>query len=45
MFEQGVKLDRIEVISDSIEGIAETAQRLSKSVDYVFTSGGIGKHN
>lgn len=42
LFERGVRLSRIEVISDDIEEIAASVKRLSDAYDYVFTSGGIG---
>lgn len=42
MFERGVKVERIEVIPDSVEVIADSVRRLSASYDYVCTSGGVG---
>ncbi len=42
LFERGVRLSRIETISDDIETIATSVKYLSNHFDYVFTSGGIG---
>jgi molybdenum cofactor synthesis domain-containing protein len=42
LFERGVRLSRIEVVSDDIDEIATSARRLSGTYDHVFTSGGIG---
>eukprot|EP00474_Spongospora_subterranea_P009542 CRZ10000.1 hypothetical protein [Spongospora subterranea] len=42
LFENGVRLTRIETIPDLAEDIIQTVSKLSSSVDYVFTSGGIG---
>lgn len=41
-FVLGIDLKRIEVIPDDEETIAESAQRLSRTYDWVVTSGGIG---
>ncbi|MHA7836477.1 MAG: competence/damage-inducible protein A [bacterium] len=38
----GVDLERILTIPDSVETIAAEAQSMSRTFDYVFTSGGIG---
>ena len=38
----GIELKRVEVVPDDVADIAETVLRLSRSFDYVFTSGGIG---
>ena len=40
--ELGVDLERILVIPDIVEIIAEETRRFSANYDYVFTSGGIG---
>jgi molybdenum cofactor synthesis domain-containing protein len=42
LFEQGVRLTRIEVIPDDIDKIASCVRQMSKESDFVFTSGGIG---
>ncbi|MCA9508138.1 MAG: competence/damage-inducible protein A [Myxococcales bacterium] len=42
MFERGVKVERIEVIPDQLEAIADTVKRFSSLYDYVCTSGGVG---
>jgi len=42
LFQKGVRLQRVEVIPDDVDGIVEAARRLSQRFDYVFTSGGIG---
>ncbi len=42
LFDCGVKLLRIETISDDVDEIASCLQRMSKLAQYVFTSGGIG---
>lgn len=42
LFDVGVELKRIEVISDEEDEIIEAARRLSRTYDVVFTSGGIG---
>ena len=42
LFERGVKLSRLEVISDDIDEIGRCLKRMSVTSDYVFTSGGIG---
>ncbi|WFD03014.1 hypothetical protein MOBT1_001703 [Malassezia obtusa] len=41
-FELGIELRRTEVIPDDADTIAEAAQRLSRTHDWVVTSGGIG---
>ena len=38
----GVSLRRIEVVPDEVEIIAEVVARMSRTYDFVFTSGGIG---
>lgn len=43
LFELGIDLKRVEIISDDYEAIADTVRRLSNQHDLVFTSGGIGK--
>lgn len=45
MFSQGVDLVRVEVITDDVDDIMATVQRMSDLVGpdgFVFTSGGIG---
>jgi len=42
LFDIGVELKRIEVISDDRDDIAETVRSMSAKYDLVFTSGGIG---
>lgn len=42
LFERGVDLKRVEVISDEISDIVQSIQRNSPQVDLLFTSGGIG---
>ncbi len=42
LFERGVRLLRIETVSDDIDEIGQTVRKLSGLADYVFTSGGIG---
>lgn len=42
MFEQGVDLERVVVIPDDIDTIANHVRQLSDAYSYVFTSGGIG---
>mmetsp|Transcript_12081 Transcript_12081/g.32512 ORF Transcript_12081/g.32512 Transcript_12081/m.32512 type:complete len:269 (-) Transcript_12081:477-1283(-) len=42
LFKRGVKMTRVEMVPDDYGDIGEAAVRLSRSVDYVFTSGGIG---
>lgn len=42
LFERGVRLIRVETIPDTLDVIAETTRRWSATVDFVFTSGGIG---
>ncbi|MCP4498640.1 MAG: competence/damage-inducible protein A [Deltaproteobacteria bacterium] len=42
LFIKGVKLERIEVISDDEKSLIEAVQRLNEAFDHVFTSGGIG---
>ncbi|KAF9467681.1 MoaB/Mog domain-containing protein [Collybia nuda] len=41
-FEQGVELQRIEVISDDENQIIEASRRMVRNYDFVITSGGIG---
>lgn len=42
MFEQGVHLQRILVIPDEIDVIAQCVRTLAEEFDYVATSGGVG---
>lgn len=42
LFDRGVNLVRMEIVSDNIDDIAISLRTLSSRVDYVFTSGGIG---
>lgn len=42
MFERGVKVKRIETISDDLSDISQTVKKFSDSFDYVCTSGGVG---
>jgi molybdenum cofactor synthesis domain-containing protein len=42
LFARGVRLMRVETISDDLDDIAETVRRMSERYDHVFTSGGIG---
>ncbi len=39
---QGVDVDRVHVISDVVETIAEEVRRFSDAYEYVLTSGGVG---
>ncbi|RDA87365.1 hypothetical protein CP532_7011 [Ophiocordyceps camponoti-leonardi (nom. inval.)] len=41
-FSLGIRLKRIEVIEDDEEDIVEAVRRMSRSYDFVVTSGGIG---
>lgn len=41
-FELGIEMKRVEVIPDDEETIVETVRRLSRTYDWVVTSGGIG---
>ncbi len=42
MFERGVRVERIEVIPDKIDTIADSVRNFSTRFDYVCTSGGVG---
>lgn len=42
MFNQGVKVERIDTIPDTTEIIADLVRNYSASYDYVATSGGVG---
>lgn len=42
LFDRGVPLLRIEVVPDQVDEMISCLRRLSKTHDYVFTSGGIG---
>lgn len=42
LFQRGVQLKSIETVPDDIDVIVASLQKLSASVRYVFTSGGIG---
>jgi molybdenum cofactor synthesis domain-containing protein len=42
MFDQGVRVRRIETIPDNIDDIAECIKKYTVSFDYVCTSGGVG---
>jgi len=39
---RGITLNRVEVVHDIEEDIAESLRRISPTVDFLFTSGGIG---
>ncbi|KAJ1799049.1 hypothetical protein LPJ75_006731, partial [Coemansia sp. RSA 2598] len=41
-FALGVELEKIEVVPDRYQAIADSVQQLSRKYDIVFTSGGIG---
>ncbi|KAI8096658.1 MoaB/Mog domain-containing protein [Halteromyces radiatus] len=45
LFQKGIELQRIEVVPDDQDAIAESVKRLSTLYDFVFTSGGIGTHD
>ena len=42
LWNRGTKLSRVETITDSIEDIKNTIQRLGKDYQYIITTGGIG---
>ena len=42
LFELGVKLERILVVPDEVEVIADAVRSLRAGVDHLFTSGGVG---
>jgi molybdenum cofactor synthesis domain-containing protein len=42
LFARGVRLRRVETITDDVDDIATTVKRLSETYTWVFTSGGIG---
>ncbi len=42
MFNQGIKVERIDIIPDTIDVIAEAVRNYSARYDYVATSGGVG---
>ncbi len=42
LFYQGINLCKVEIIPDNVSEISNVVYRLSKTFDYVFTSGGIG---
>jgi len=42
LFKKGIDLKRVEVVPDEEDMIVESVRRITKQVDYTFTSGGIG---
>ena len=42
MFDKGVRVERIIVIPDDIEVIADIVRKFSANYDYILTSGGVG---
>lgn len=42
LFDLGVRLERIQVVPDEIEVIAEAIEGMRHRVDHLFTSGGVG---
>ena len=42
LFELGVKLERILVVPDDVDVIADSVRALKPAVDHLFTSGGVG---
>lgn len=42
LYSRGVQLKRVEVIGDEEDSICEAVARVGSSVDYLFTTGGIG---
>lgn len=42
LFDRGVSLKTVEVVSDDFQTIETAIKRMKQSVDYIFTTGGIG---